>query len=227
MLFISTSVFSHNSKELQLLSPIFHFSIHSHDCGTAGIPHCSTYTAAGNEPALSAKKKQGKNRKIFVLMTMLKTPPKTTAHSQLLGFAFPEYPTWLKTHWKSRSPSLAIPGDVPGIKPYLKNPTWGSISSTSKLNFLLMKKWFIWGMMTHLLSMTESVFKEKSFLKFRSWDAEKKKQNTKPNPKPVVCFVASISWYTHHYPSASLGLLSGIMLPRRALPTALAIFFLF
>lgn len=69
-----------------------------HMTGTAGIPHCSTYTAAGNEPALLAKKKQGKNRKIFVLMTMLKNSPNSTAHRKILGYGFPEYPTWDSKH---------------------------------------------------------------------------------------------------------------------------------
>lgn len=64
------------------------------DCGTAGIPRCFTYTAAGNEPALLAKKKQGKTRKIFVLKSMLKNSQNNTAHSELLGCDSPEYPTW-------------------------------------------------------------------------------------------------------------------------------------
>lgn len=39
---VSISTFSYDSSP-QLLSPIFHFSIQWHNCGTSGLPHCLTY----------------------------------------------------------------------------------------------------------------------------------------------------------------------------------------
>lgn len=145
--------------------------------GTAEIPHCSTHTAAGNEPALLAKKKQGKNRKIFVLMTMLKNSPNSTAHSKILGYGFPEYPTWDSKHTGKAdlhpSPFLVT---YQRSNPLKKNYTWGSIS---KLSLLLINKLLIWGMLTHLLNMTELVFNDKGFLKFKSRDAEENQSTNK------------------------------------------------
>lgn len=70
-----------------------------------------------------------------------------------------------------------------------------------------MNKLFIWGMLTHLLNTTGLMFLMTSFLKLKSRDAEEKKnKNNQKTPKRVVCFVADISWYIYHYPSASSGL---------------------
>lgn len=79
------------------------------------------------------------------------------------------------------------------VKAYLKNSIWGSFSSTSKLKPLLVNKLFIWGMLTHLLNMTELIFNGNSFLKFRSRDAEQKK-TPKPQTSGLFC-----SWYIMIY----------------------------
>lgn len=110
-----------------------------------------------------------------------------TAHSELLGNGFPEYPNLIQNTLEKQISITPCSWWSTRHQTLLKNSTWGCIWSTSKLNLLLMNQLFIRGTLTHLLHVTELFLRTKVFWNVKvEMQSKKTPQNQTKNQWSVL-----------------------------------------